>query len=150
MKALCIDPEYAFYLFTGEQTIDCRTWSTDYRGEVLICPNGNLVTDCICDHAYFVANLINVEPFTEEHFEAAKMEAMPSGHSYAWHFEDPALIYPIPVSPQLGLFDVDDSLIRFPDDELPDDAPDEEIMKVFKDFQAKYLAPITYSPDEEE
>ena len=146
MKALSIDPEFAHYLFTGEKTIECRSWNTKYRGDILICATKVLVPGCICGHAYFIASLTDVEPFTPEHLEAACMDGMPDGPCYAWHLEDIAPIYPIPVRGMPGLFEVDDSLIRLADDGLPDDMSEEEATRFFEEFDAKYYAPITYTP----
>lgn len=147
MKALSIDPEYAHYIFIGNKTVECRTWKTNYRGDVLICATKTLVPGCICGYAYFIATLTDVEPFTKAHLEAACMDEMPTVQCYAWHMEDIAPIYPIKVRGMPGLFDVDDSLIRLADDGLPDDMPETEAVKFFEDFDAKYLAPITYTPD---
>lgn len=42
MKALSIHPYYAIGIVTGDKTI-VRTWSTDYRGDILICSFYNSV-----------------------------------------------------------------------------------------------------------
>lgn len=147
MKALSIDPEYAHYIFTGEKTVECRSWKTNYRGDVLICATKTYVPGCICGHAYFIATLTDVEPFTKKHLEAACMDEMPEGQFYAWHLKDVAPIYPIPVRGMPGLFEVADDKIRLADDGLPDDMPEDEAEKYFEDFYAKYFVPITYTPD---
>lgn len=147
MKALSIDPEYAHYIFTGEKTIECRTWNTKYRGDILICASKTLVPGCICGYAYYIASLTDVEPFTKNHLEAACMESMPDVKCYAWHLEDIAPIYPIKVRGMPGLFEVDDSLIRLAEDGLPDDMPEEDAVKYFEDFHAKHFAPLIYTPD---
>ena len=38
MKAISIDSDYAALIAAGEKTVECRTWKTNYRGELLICP----------------------------------------------------------------------------------------------------------------
>ena len=149
MKALSIDPEYAHYIFTGEKTVECRTWKTNHRGDVLICPTKTFVPGCISGHAYFIAMLTDVEPFTEEHLEAACMDEMPDVPCYAWHFDYEQLlpIYPIPVRGMPGLFNVDDSLIHELDEDLPDDMPEDEARKILEERYAKYYEPLTYTPD---
>ena len=147
MKALSIDPEYAHYIFTGEKTVECRTWKTNYRGEVLICPTKTLVPGFISGHAWFTAMLIDVVPFTKEHLEAACMDEMPDTQCYAWILNEPTLVYPIPVRGMPGLFQINDSLIRYPDDDVPENATEEELVKIFDEFEDKYLTPLTYIPD---
>ena len=149
MKALSIHPEYTHYIFPGEKTIECRTWNTNYRGDLLICATKPLVPGCISGHAYFYTTLTDVEPFTEAHLKAACMDKMPDVPCYAWHldYNDLVPIYPIPVRGMPGLFDVDDSLIREAADGLPEDMPVEEAKKFFEEFEAKYLAPLTFQPD---
>ena len=47
----------------------------------------------------------------------------------------------------MGLFDVDDSLIKYFVDSLPEDCSDEECERLAAEFDEKYIAPITYMPD---
>ena len=146
MKALTIDPEYAYYIDQGEKTIECRTWKTKYRGEVLICASKTPVPGCICGHAYFTAILTDIEPFKPEHLEAAMMDEMPDVPCYAWHFENIWPIYPIPVRGMPGLFNVDDSLIKYIDDDIPEGMEGEELEKFLVDIHDKYFTPLVYSP----
>lgn len=37
MKALSIKQPWASLVATGIKNIECRTWKTNYRGEILIC-----------------------------------------------------------------------------------------------------------------
>ena len=148
MKALSVIPEATTLIFQGEKTVECRSWKTNYRGEVLICPTKVPVPGCISGHAYFTAMLTDIVPFTEEHLEAAMMEGMPDVSCYAWYLEDITPIYPIPVRGKPGLFDVDDSLIRYATDGLDENMPEAEAVKFFEEFDAKYLAPLTYIPDQ--
>lgn len=148
MKALSIMPEFAHLIFTGDKTVECRTWNTNYRGEFLVCATKDLVPGFISGHGWFTVNLVDVVPFTKEHLAASCMEAMPAEKCYAWILEEPTLVYPIPVRGMPGLFTVDDSLIRYPDDEVPENATDDEVQRMFEEFEEKYLIPITYIPDQ--
>ena len=147
MKALSIDPEFAYYISNGEKTVECRSWKTNYRGTLLICAGKAPVPGCISGHAYCTAELVDVVPFTEEHVEAACMEGVPEGKFYAWILDDVRYIYPIPVRGKMGLFDVDDSLIKYLDEEFSDDVTEEELAKAGKEYFEKYLNPLTYMPD---
>lgn len=148
MKALSIDPEYCAYIAEGTKTVECRTWKTNYRGELLICASKKPMEGFISGYAYSTVELVDIVPFTEEHLEAAKMEAMPGVPCYAWILETPYPIYPIKVRGKMGLFDVDDDLIKYVDDDMPENASDEELDRLADEYWAKYLQPITYLPDQ--
>lgn len=145
MKALTIYPAYCLDIYTGRKTIEVRTWKTNYRGELLICAAKRPTPGCICGYAYFTVNLTGIEPFTAKHLEAARMDGMPSRPCYAWHFEDRQPVYPFPVSGKQGLFEVDDSLIKYVIDEKTDALSDEEFAEFAKNYDKDYLIPITYS-----
>ena len=147
MKALSIDPEYTHYIFTGEKTIECRTWKTNYRGPLLICATKTPVPGCISGHAYFTVDLTGIEEFKEEHLDAAMIPEMPDVKCYAWHLENVDPIYPIKVRGKQGLFDVDDSDIHWLADDFSDDATEEEMQKAGEEFIKNYIDPITYIPD---
>lgn len=146
MKALSIDPEYTYYIFHGEKDVECRTWRTNHRGEILICATKVKVPGCISGHAYFTANLVDIVPFTKEHLDRAMMEEMPSGKCYAWLLEDIEPIYPIPVNGKLGLFDVDDSLIHYIADDIPDSMTDDEAAEFVNRVYDEQFTPLTYLP----
>lgn len=147
MKALTIYPEYCLDIYTGDKTIECRTWKTNYRGELLICAAKQPTPGCICGYAYFTVNLTDIEPLTKDHLEAACIDRMPDGTWYAWHFEDRQPVYPFPVRGKMGLFDVDDSLIKYVIDEEKEAMSDEEFDRFAKEYDKNYLVPITYKPD---
>lgn len=39
MKALSLNADFAMLVLLGKKTIECRTWRTNYRGDILICAN---------------------------------------------------------------------------------------------------------------
>lgn len=147
MKALTIYPDYCLDIYTGKKTIECRTWKTNYRGELLICAAKRPTPGCISGYAYFTVNLTDIEPFSKEHLKAAGLIRMPKSKCYAWHFEDRQPVYPIPVSGKQGLFDVDDSLIKYVIDDEVDAMSDEDFAEFAKNYDKDYLIPITYKPD---
>ena len=60
MKALSIHPIYAAAIFCGDKTIECRTWKTDYRGEILICSTNRKIKHTIPGHALCTAKLVDI------------------------------------------------------------------------------------------
>lgn len=104
MKALSLWPGYALEVLSGEKTIEYRTWRTHHRGDLLICATAKKVSGTIPGHALVVVNLVDVIKKGDRDFE--------------WIFTDPRPIYPLPVKGQQGLFNVDDSKIKYIPDEI--------------------------------
>ena len=129
MKALSIHPAYAGLIWIGEKTVECRTWSTDYRGDLLICSTAKKLKDTIPGHALCVVRLANVVPFTRHHLEMACMDAMPDAPSYAWILTDLRLIRPIPLKGKLILWEYDG-----PIEYLPTPETDEEDDRMYHEI----------------
>lgn len=97
MKALSIHPYPATCIAAGEKKIEYRSWSTSYRGPLLVCasqfrdgpeyPRG---------YALCVVELTSITG---------------SGRNYEWHLGEVALIKPFPVKGKLHLFEVPDENI---------------------------------------
>ena len=138
MKALSIAPDWGMLMYQGEKTIECRTWQTDYRGDILFCTTKKLIPGCISGHALFTARLADIKPFTKAHMDKAAMDFMPQGKNFAWFLSDFHFIYPFPVKGKQGFFEVDDSLIKY----IPNEMSDEEADKFIQD----YLNPLIYKP----
>ena len=108
MKALSISPEYACAIFCGEKTVECRTWSTNYRGDILICSTAKKIKGTIPGHALCVATIKDVVPMEKKHLKAACMrnaEYNPS--SYAWILDNIRFIRPFAVKGKLSLWNCD-------------------------------------------
>lgn len=136
MKALSIDSDYAALVASGEKTIECRTWETDYRGELLICSNRLAVPGTIPRHALAICNLCNVREFTKGDIDAACLEKSDYQDGlYAWELSVVCSVIPFKVRGMPGLFDVDDSLIHRIDDES---MTEEEIGAIIE----KYFKPL--------
>lgn len=146
MKALSIDPEFAWYIHDGEKTVECRTWKTNYRGPLLICASKTPVAGFISGHAVCVADLVDIVPFTEEHIEGAMMDGLPYGTNYAWLLDNVQSIIPFPVRGKMGLFDVDDDLITYQENERTEEMTDEEFELYAAKFHIAYEFPLFYSP----
>ncbi len=114
MKALSILPEWAMPILQGIKTVECRSWKTDYRGDLLICSSSKSFSGTISGHALCVVNLEKIEPFSKKHLKSADMEGFDCPeNSYAWIFNELYLIEPFKVKGKLHLYDVDDSLIKY-------------------------------------
>lgn len=142
MKALSLKPYWAMEVFEGRKTVECRTWKTSYRGDLLICSsNTEKIPGAICGRGLIVAHLADVVPFTKEHLEAACMDKMPEGNCYAWIFDGFEDILPFKVKGSLHLFDVDDELIHYV--EFDGDTEEEIDNEVYK-YQDNIIAPMLY------
>lgn len=107
MKALSIHPYFAGLIWTGDKTVECRTWKTDYRGEILICSTNKKWKDTIPGHALCTVKLVDIVPFTKKHLKAACMNEMPDVDSFAWILSDVRTIRPIPLKGKLSLWTYD-------------------------------------------
>lgn len=155
MKALSLQPYWANEVFEGRKTVECRTWKTDYRGDLLICSSGNGKAEgLICNRALVVAHLADIVPFTAEHLEAAGMDEMPEGNCFAWIFDGFEDILPFKVKGKLHLFDVDDDLINYVDFEGDSEEDiSAEVGKyldnIIAPMQHKYKPAPGFEPDKE-
>lgn len=139
MKALSIHPAYAMAIVVGQKSIECRSWSTDYRGDLLICSTQKKLHGTIPGHALGVVTLEDVVPFQKKHLEPALM--MPADFRkglYAWKLTYNRLIVPVPVKGKLSLWDYDGDLEYIPEDEWilpegisPEEAEDGEWVKKY-------------------
>lgn len=145
MKALSIHPYYALMIAEGFKTIECRTWKTNYRGDIVICSTAKKYRGTIPSHALCVAKLVDIVPFERKHMEEAMMDTV-DYDSYAWILEDVRYIEPVYVKGRLGLWNFDDKKIKYiPEEEwlVPADATDEEYEEIDRKFIEKYWADIT-------
>lgn len=77
MKALSIDPEYAMKKERGEKTIKCRSWTTKYRGDIVICSTAKKEKGAVSGHALAVVNPYNVRTFQWSDCRNACMDSAP-------------------------------------------------------------------------
>lgn len=119
MKALSVKPLWATAILQEVKLIEWRPWSTDYRGTLLVCASsGPWYAGSICKHALCVVDLANVVPFEEGHLYWACMDEAPDKPGYAWLLSEPSSIVPFEVKGKLRLFDVDDSLAEYKDNDV--------------------------------
>lgn len=118
MKALSIHPYYAMAIVSGQKSIECRTWKTEYRGDLLICSTAKKLHGTIPGHALGVVTLEDIVPFEKKHLKDALMA--PADFSpglYAWKLTYNRLIVPVPVKGKLSLWEYDGPLDYIPENE---------------------------------
>ena len=98
MKALSLHPYYATLIAAGEKHIEYRSWSTPYRGLLLICASQyNDGPQFPRGYALCIVNLVHITG---------------GNRKYAWHFDPEVVpIAPFPVKGKIHLFDVPDEKI---------------------------------------
>ena len=106
MKALSIHPYFALQIFFLEKTVECRSWTTKYRGDILICSTAKKFKETIPGHALCVVTLKDIVPMKKEHLEAACMyEDEYSADTYAWILDNVRVIEPFAVKGKLSLWE---------------------------------------------
>jgi hypothetical protein len=119
MKALSIHPTFAMNIFCGLKTVECRTWKTDYRGDILICSTNKKIKGTIPGHALCVVNLKDIVPFERKHLKAACMYSNEyQDGCYAWLLDNLRFVRPVPVKGKLSLWDYDGDLEIFTEEQM--------------------------------
>lgn len=114
MKAISLRPEWAMPVALGIKTVECRTWGTKHRGDVLVCSSSRKVDGLVSGHALCVVELVSVEPFKDRHRKGAMVGAFDdvADGTLAWCLRNVRMVRPFPVKGRLHLFDVSDDLIE--------------------------------------
>jgi len=142
MKSISIKQPFAGLIATGQKRLETRTWSTDYRGALLICAGAkshdlfefyNFETGLLglnnrsaksvfeihkklafaYGQAICVVDLVGIQPFKKG--KAVEDDACVDWYpgAFSWEFENVRLIEPFDVKGKLRLFETDDSLIKY-------------------------------------
>ena len=130
MKALSIHPVYAMCIVTGQKTVECRSWTTNYRGDILICSTAKKEKGTIPGHALGVVTLEDIVPFQRKHLKGAMMNNF-SPEDYAWILTNPRVIKPFPVKGKLSLWTCEHEIEYLP--EPKNEAEDEELGRIYWD-----------------
>ena len=140
MKAISVQNPWAHFITCGEKTIECRSWNTEHRGDLLICSSSApKIPGMISGYALCIVSLDDVTPFKKKHLDGACMDEMPELDSYAWHLSNVRLIKPVAVKGKLNFYNVEDELIEIITGENSE-LSDEERDAAF----AEYYMPISY------
>ena len=102
VRALSLKQPYANWVASGRKTLETRTWSTPYRGDILICASttgkGEPKGVALC-----VVELTNIRPMLQSDEHAACVSVYP--RAKAWELTNLRVIKkPFPVSGKLNLF----------------------------------------------
>ena len=134
MKALSIHPVFAMLIVTGKKTVECRSWTTNYRGDILICSTAKREKGTIPGHALGVVTLQDIVPFQRKHLKGAMMDSFGFGE-YAWILTNPRVIKPFPVKGKLSLWTCEHEIEFLP---VPKNEKEDE------ELGQKYWDPIIY------
>jgi hypothetical protein len=104
IKALSLKQPYANLIAEGKKTIETRSWTTRYRGDILICASqsgaGEPKGVALC-----IVELADIRPMTPNDEVAACIEIYP--RAQAWIISNLRVLKkPFPVKGQLGLYEV--------------------------------------------
>jgi len=104
MKALSVKQPWANMIAWRQKTIETRTWSTEYRGDLLIVSSRKPdIAPAGC--AVALVELVECRPMTKaDEFEA---EYKLYDGAWAWMLQNIRRIRPIPIRGSLGIYDVD-------------------------------------------
>lgn len=140
MRALTVKPPYAMQIWGRQKEIEYRTWTTNYRGDILITSSSKRVRDCVCGHALCVAELYDIREHMET--DAATKEKFFAGE-YEWLLRNIRPIKPFPIKGKLNLWNADvEGLIEFLP-RYPEDGVDEETENAWYD---EFFKPLIYAP----
>lgn len=141
IRALTVRQPFASLIVYGNKTLEIRSRRTNHRGQLLICAGANdyegkMIDPDVrgrvvsCDRylqesrqlspnvemfpkgvAVGIVELVDCRPMTPDDARRACVEFRPG--LFAWEFENPLLIEPFPVTGNVGLFKINQSLIEF-------------------------------------
>lgn len=108
-KALTIGSDWMLNYVSGSKSIECRTWQTDYRGDIILCSNAKRARGTMPGHALMIANLVDIQTFSKKlHLKGSDMFASDvPPKAFAWLFDNFRFIQPIPVKGKLSLWELD-------------------------------------------
>ena len=103
MKAISVKQPWANLIAAGRKTIETRTWTTKYRGQLLIVSSHSPRIEP-AGYALAVAEIVACRVMTGADEAAACCKVYPN--AYAWELADIRAITPFPVKGRLGLYEV--------------------------------------------
>jgi hypothetical protein len=105
MKAISLKQPWANLVASGKKTIETRKWSTNYRGDLVICSSQNpKIEPYGC--ALCIVELYDIKPMEKQHEKDACIKVYPK--AYAWFLRNLRPINPlIPVKGSLSIFNLE-------------------------------------------
>lgn len=116
MKAISIRQPWADFIVKGLKTIETRTWTTNYRGDLLICSSQSfdpVWNDVRLEYknqleygrALCIVELYEIRPMIKSDEEEACCVVYPG--AYSWLLKNVRVIKSFPVRGALRLFEVE-------------------------------------------
>lgn len=139
MKAISIQQPWAHLILCDEKKYEYRSWSTEHRGDLLICSSANpKIEDTIPGHALCVVNITDVIQVTKKNYKEFDLDDPPARGEklYAWKIEDVRAIHPFSVKGKLNFYYVDDALIQYAD---VTEKSEEEAQAWYEEYFAPYV-----------
>ncbi len=125
MKAISIQQPWAHEILLEQKRYEYSTWSTEHRGDLLICSSANpKIENTIPGHALCVVNVTDVIQITKSNYRELEYDWAPARGEklYAWKLENVRLVEPFPVKGKLNFYYVDDELIHIvPEDDMTEE-----------------------------
>jgi hypothetical protein len=106
LTALSVRQPWASHIADAQKRIEVRTWSTKYRGPLLICASQRKHDDLPTGCALCVVDLVDVRPMTENDEDDALCYFDDIGE-YAWVLRNPRRVDHFPVKGRLNLYQVE-------------------------------------------
>jgi len=108
IKGLSLKEPWASKVFSGEKTLETRTWVTKYRGLVLLCASRQPISD-LSGKAFAVARITNCRPMTADDEVEACIEVYDRANVFV--LEDVRPIEQFQVRGSLCLFKLEQEII---------------------------------------
>lgn len=118
MRALSVKQPWASLIISGRKTLEVRSWSTNYRGPIIVCASAApdrargmalLTGDECLGHAVGIVELVGVREGRSE--DATRALVDPTG-LLVWELACATPIKPVRVLGKLGLWRPDKCLVR--------------------------------------
>ena len=112
MRCLSVRQPWAELIASGRKSVEVRSWTTSYRGPLLICAgvawhqlgvelHGRLgQRGC----AVCLVWLVDIRPLVDADSDAARLDARDFAGQFAWVLRSPERVEPLEMSGRLGLF----------------------------------------------
>ena len=103
-KAISLKQPWANLVASGKKTIETRKWTTNYRGDLVICSSKKPDIPP-AGYALCIVELHHIEPMKKSHEKRACIKVYPRAHSWFLRNIRP-LKKVVPVKGRLGVFDL--------------------------------------------
>lgn len=126
-RAISVRQPFANYIACGEKTIEFRSWTTRYRGPLVIVSSAKPSDDPEYQAAWkemrhvaplgvtiALVDLITIVPFKRQHRELAMLYGVPMTQlvGFAWILRDVQPLQPQPISGKLSIFTIGAEKVR--------------------------------------